>query len=231
MSTYVLIEKYTVGAGGASSVTLGSGGTIPQTYTDLKIVASIRSDYSSTNNFLKLTVNGNTTSLSNRFIYFFNTTVNSTSYGSPANSICGTINGATSTSNTFSNFEMYAPNYTSSNYKSVLVYVNGTLLTYGRDYTVAPNAPRLTVLIPLAVGDQIVINEYAATYGNFVPNTPTKMEGKPSSRNNHSQPLKPPMPFMNCMMAPETGAPITLEMAIAVMNSAMVLARRALGNQ
>ena len=118
MSTYVLIEKYTVGAGGVSSVTLGSGGTLPQTFTDLKIVASIRSDYSSTNNFLKLTVNGNTTSLSNRFIYFFNTTVNSTSYGSPYNSICGTINGATSTSNTFSNFEMYAPNYTSSNYKS-----------------------------------------------------------------------------------------------------------------
>ena len=47
MSTFVLIEKYTVGAGGVSSVTLGSGGTIPQTYTDLVVKVSARS--SSTN--------------------------------------------------------------------------------------------------------------------------------------------------------------------------------------
>lgn len=65
--------------------------------------------------------------------------------------------------------------FTSSNYQSLLVYVNGTLLTYGKDYIVATDTPRLTVLIPLSVGDQIEINEYDTTYGNFVPNTPTKM--------------------------------------------------------
>ena len=39
------------------------------------------------------------------------------------------------------------------------------------------------------------------------------------------------MPSMYCMMAPETGEPITLEIAIAVMNSATILARRVPGNQ
>jgi hypothetical protein len=65
--------------------------------------------------------------------------------------------------------------FTSSNYQSVLVYVNNVLLTYGYDYTVSTDGPRLTITSPLTVGDVIVIREYATTYGSFVPNTPTKM--------------------------------------------------------
>ena len=65
--------------------------------------------------------------------------------------------------------------FISSNYKSLLVYVNDVLLTFGIDYTVAVDGPRLTIQKPLVVGDVITINEYATTYGNFVPNTPTKM--------------------------------------------------------
>ena len=37
MATEVLLDSYTVGSGGISSVTFSN---IPQTYTDLKIVAS-----------------------------------------------------------------------------------------------------------------------------------------------------------------------------------------------
>ena len=63
MSTYVLIEKYTVGSGGVSSVTLGSGGTIPQTYTDLKIFASIRTNRTASNaENIRLQFNGDTSS-------------------------------------------------------------------------------------------------------------------------------------------------------------------------
>jgi hypothetical protein len=65
--------------------------------------------------------------------------------------------------------------FTSSNYQSVLVYVNNVLLTVGYDYTIATDGPRLTITSPLAVGDVIVIREYATTYGSFVPNTPTKL--------------------------------------------------------
>jgi len=66
-------------------------------------------------------------------------------------------------------------NFTSSNYQSVLVYVNDVLLQFGYDYVVSTDTPTLTITVPLAVGDVIVIQEYATTYGTFVPNTPTKL--------------------------------------------------------
>jgi len=66
-------------------------------------------------------------------------------------------------------------NYTSANYLGLLAYLNGRLLTRDIEYTVSTDAPILTILIPLAVGDQVVIQEYAETYGTFIPNTPTKL--------------------------------------------------------
>ena len=65
--------------------------------------------------------------------------------------------------------------FTSSNYQSVLVYVNDVLLQFGYDYVVSTDTPTLTVTVPLVVGDVIVIQEYTTTYGTFVPNTPTKL--------------------------------------------------------
>jgi hypothetical protein len=72
--------------------------------------------------------------------------------------------------------------FISSNYQSLLVYVNDRLLTFGYDYKVAPDSPRLTITIPLSVGDVIVIQEYAETYGTFVPATPTKLGLYPAFR-------------------------------------------------
>jgi hypothetical protein len=66
-------------------------------------------------------------------------------------------------------------NFASSNYQSVLVYVNDVILQSGYDYVVSTDTPTLTITVPLAVGDVIVIQEYATTYGTFVPNTPTKL--------------------------------------------------------
>jgi len=65
--------------------------------------------------------------------------------------------------------------FTSSNYQSVLVYVNDVLLQTNYDYVVSTDAPSLTITVPLNVGDVITIQEYATTYGTFVPNTPTKL--------------------------------------------------------
>ena len=56
-------------------------------------------------------------------------------------------------------------------------------------------------------------------------------DGMPSSRNSHCQPRRPLAPSMYCRIAPDTGEPITLERAMAVMNSATIFARRAAGNQ
>lgn len=65
--------------------------------------------------------------------------------------------------------------YTSSNYKGLLVYLNGRLLTRTYEYIVSVDAPLLTITVPLVAGDVITIREYPATYGSYIPNTPTKM--------------------------------------------------------
>jgi hypothetical protein len=77
------------------------------------------------------------------------------------------------TGNTFDTVQVY--NYTSANYLGLLVYKNNRLLTRGVDYTVATDGPRITITGSLVSGDKITINEYADTYGSFVPNTPTKL--------------------------------------------------------
>ena len=110
-NTYQLIQSYTVPTS-AATVTLGS---IPNTYTDLHLVCSLRSDYSAATN--------------NAYAYFNANDGGSAiiSYGDGTNiglininyneSYIGSINAATSTSNTFTNFSLYIPNYLSSNYK------------------------------------------------------------------------------------------------------------------
>jgi hypothetical protein len=66
-------------------------------------------------------------------------------------------------------------NYTSANYLGLNVYLDEVLLVRDRDYVVATDGPRITVLINLAVGSKLVLQEYSATYGSFAPNTPTKL--------------------------------------------------------
>jgi hypothetical protein len=65
--------------------------------------------------------------------------------------------------------------FTSSNFQSLLVYLNGNILTRGYDYTVSTDSATVIVTTDLAIGDTITIREYNSTYGSFVPNTPTKM--------------------------------------------------------
>ena len=77
------------------------------------------------------------------------------------------------TGDTFTTVQTY--NFNSANYLGLLVYLNGEQLVRGSQYTVADNGPRITILVPLTVGDVITINEYSNTAGNFVPNTPSKM--------------------------------------------------------
>jgi hypothetical protein len=91
--------------------------------------------------------------------------------------------GVTSYSNTYSvglvvsyvfdTVQVY--NYTSSNYLGLCVYLNNQILTRDKDYVVATNGPRITITTTLTTGDTVTINEYSATYGSFVPNTPSKM--------------------------------------------------------
>jgi hypothetical protein len=100
--------------------------------------------------------------------------------GSNYTSTSTTVNPITT--QTFNTLQMY--NFTSSNYQGLLVYLNGTLLLRGTEYTVSTIAPKLTLLVSITAGDVVTINEYIPVITNNVstnpspnwcPNTPSKM--------------------------------------------------------
>ena len=112
-NTLVLLERITVGAAGAASVTFNS---IPQTgYTDLLVYQSARSDSSAPYRYQNMTFNGSGTGYSWKDLYGDSGTVGSQT---ASTTYAGYTPAATATASTFSNTEFYIPNYTSSNYKS-----------------------------------------------------------------------------------------------------------------
>ena len=112
-NTYTLIEAQTLSSSQAS-ITLGSGGTIPQTYTDLKILVSARHSTAEVSNDILVSFNGSTSNFTATRLYG-----SGSGTGSDTNArSMGTTVGASATASTFANNEIYIPNYTSSNYKS-----------------------------------------------------------------------------------------------------------------
>ncbi len=101
--------------GGAASVTLPATGTIPQTYTDLKLVYSARATVAGTQEFINISFNGNTSNYSLRSLQGDGSAASSNNWSFRW---IGYAVGSTATASTFSNGELYIPNYTSSNYKS-----------------------------------------------------------------------------------------------------------------
>ena len=111
MATYIKIASNTVGAGGAASVTFSS---IPSTYTDLLVKFSARTTETQIYSSLNIQFNGlGNTNHSNKEI-----TGNGASVSSSSVNYIGYASGANATANTFASFDVYIPNYTSSNYKS-----------------------------------------------------------------------------------------------------------------
>jgi len=120
-ANYVLLEKITVGAAGASSVTFSG---IPQTgYTDLVIKASVRTSEAAGAvwDSLLLRFNGSSTGYSDRSLGGDGSTAFSFSNTFTNYIFCGDIANALVTSNTFSSVELTIPNYASSNNKSVSI--------------------------------------------------------------------------------------------------------------
>jgi len=116
MANMELITSVTVGSGGAASVTLPATGTIPATYTDLKVVISSRDSFTGgTYNELTVSVNGSPT-YARKTIYGVGSTAGS---GGDSTGRFIFSNSNTTTANTFSNCELYIPNYTSSSAKSI----------------------------------------------------------------------------------------------------------------
>jgi hypothetical protein len=90
---------------------------IPQTYTDLVIVGSIRNAVADFREGVGLAFNSTFSGYSNRRLMGQGTSVSS-SFESTYNSIAE-ANAANSTASIFNNFEIYVPNYKSSTNKSV----------------------------------------------------------------------------------------------------------------
>ena len=67
----------------------------------------------------------------------------------------------------------FAPDFTKANYKSVLVYLDDLLLVKDQDYAIVNST--VNVSATMEVGQVLTIVEYQETYGNFIPETPTKI--------------------------------------------------------
>jgi hypothetical protein len=113
MANMELITSVTVGSGGAASVTLPATGTIPQTYTDLKLVFSARTNRADTFDCLLVKPNNSSSNLTYRYIRGDGSTASSNTLSR------FDINGNSATASTFGNGELYIPNYAGSNYKSM----------------------------------------------------------------------------------------------------------------
>lgn len=111
-NTFTLIASSTVGSGGAANITFSS---IPGTYTDLCLKISVRHSGASAGNVFLVSFNGSSANFSARFLEGTNGSAFS---GSGTINRGGVENGSSATSNTFSNGEIYIPNYASSNNKS-----------------------------------------------------------------------------------------------------------------
>ena len=118
-NTYTLISSVTVGSGGAANIEFTS---IPSSYTDLVLKVSARNTTAiSYASVLYLKFNNSSTSIYDQRTLRTNySTASSTAdTGKSTFELIGGSNRDTSTASTFSNFEMYIPNYTSANNKSI----------------------------------------------------------------------------------------------------------------
>lgn len=111
MATFEKIATATVGSGGASSITFDP---IAASWTDLVILASVRTTGGSTSDQMLIKFNGSTSGYSSKMLGG-----NGSSTSSPAIAQYVMPNNTTDqTASTFNNGQIYIPNYTGSSNKS-----------------------------------------------------------------------------------------------------------------
>jgi len=114
-NTFVKIASVTVGSGGAVSIDFTS---IPATYTDLCLKLSIRGTNNDPYFSLLMRLNATTSGYTTTRLAGYGSGVNSDGNTGLSYLYTGQPPSALSTANTFSNTEMYFPNYATSNNKS-----------------------------------------------------------------------------------------------------------------
>ena len=185
-ANYVLLERIELNAS-AASVTFAN---IPQSgYTDLKVVVSGRSSVNST--ALSINFNGNTSGYSYRRLWGDGSSANSGS-GSSLTLMEGIIGLSQNnyTANTFGNFEVYIPNYTSSNAKSVsidaVIETNATTSyteLYAGLWNPSTQAAITSILFTPADSGSFVANSTFSLYGLAALGTTPVIAPKASGGN------------------------------------------------
>ncbi len=139
-----LIESKTLGTAQASIEFT----SIPQTYTDLVVVCSLRSAGTSNGAQVYLEINGSASSFTNRTLY--GTGASALSF-SASIGYAGFYAGSGDTANTFGNNSIYIPNYTGSTNKSMsidTVYeTNATTVYQGLQAQLWSNTAAITSLL------------------------------------------------------------------------------------
>lgn len=122
---HAFLGQVTIGAGGASNATFSS---IPQNYTDLKIIASSRVTDGGEGTQPpisrgEITFNGSGGTYRVGMLYgVVNQSINSAGGSDGARSFyAGNSTSSNATANTFSSYEFYIPNYTSSLTKQIFI--------------------------------------------------------------------------------------------------------------
>lgn len=158
-----LINSASVGAGGATSIQFSS---IPQTYTDLVLLISVRSG--SSNDTLFLRINGNTLATTSRILEGNGSSATGNSSTTNTFVRFGTITSG-ATASTFSSGLAYLPNYTGSANKTVSVdYVSENNDTTAYQTIVGGTFPitaAITSLLISNTGSSIAQYSTAYLYG------------------------------------------------------------------
>ena len=112
MSAWTFIAHTEVGSGGAASISFMSVGDIPSSYTDLVLMYSVKPT-DTTIEGIYISFNGSTSNFSARYLEGNGTSASS---GTSIPRYIGAFQGTTA--DTFSNGQLYIPNYRSSVAKS-----------------------------------------------------------------------------------------------------------------
>lgn len=113
------IYTQTVGSGGVASITFNS---IPQTFTDLMIAISARESAATPYAGTSVRLNNDASALySITLLDGYGAVASSRTTSADSLFPVPHIPGGTATANTFGNAQIYLPNYTSSNFKSLIL--------------------------------------------------------------------------------------------------------------
>jgi len=167
--TYEVVSKITVGSGGVADIELTN---IPSTYTDLLLKTSLRSDRAGvTDGALMLyAFNGDAgATLTRKWLLGNGSTASSASATSSNNVQISSIPASNGTVNTFSNDELYIPNYASSNLKPFSFdSVSENNLSTGLLFMTAglwSNTAAITSIRMIALSGNFVQHSTATLYG------------------------------------------------------------------